>query len=139
MLTFVVFGAIAAGIVVSNKKKSNPEATGPQTKVDNPVTLEECLTLYHRAPTDEPSTYNCNTCVPLLKQAGNSFVNATTESGTGEVLQFCALMDMYTSAANQKCFSDGAWGLGVDPCNGRWQGVECIDGRINSLWVACGR
>lgn len=107
----------------------------PQTNVQEgePKSVDECLTLYRKAPSDQPSSYPCNVCQPVLREAGNDFDGGSTK-GTGAVLQFCALADILQSSEDttQRLYNDAGWGKGVNPCKG-WKGVECKDGKISRL------
>lgn len=121
MLLCIVVG-VSVGL--SRKKGGVPEQPSlPQTDMPDVSHLEECSSLVLNASSDAPSSYPCNPCVELFRNATAAGKNL---AAARPVAQFCALMDLYeTSRETQQGFYDSGWGLGVDPCNGLWKGIGC--------------
>lgn len=94
--------------------------------------LDDCLTLFSSEAVGARTgvLYPCSMCVPLLQAAPNDFISGN-QTGVGEALQYCALLDVLF-ASEVTTMQAGGWGVGP-PC-ANWTGVACDErGRVTSL------
>lgn len=118
--------------VSATVSSSAPSASSSPSSLS--AAAQQCITEYTVNAPSSPTSYPCDTCLPLLADLPSSVTDSY--SAAIEAVQFCALRSLWEDAdsTGQSGLENGGWVEDVKFCS--WSGVTCDSlSRVTSLYV----